>query len=180
MPDSAFDNNVINLDEIPRVQQVPKKDLMPLYYQVNLAIRASLTFLLFIVLLVLKYEVFFVLKPNYHNAFHWAIVVVAAFGTFSMLYGYLYDRAIAYQVRELDITMYSGVFFKKVVTQPFLRLQHIELKRGPIERKFGLATIQVFSAGGSQHTFSLPGLTLKQATSLRQYILEHKDVAYHE
>lgn len=180
MSDSKFSNDAINLDEIPTVQKSSIKSLMPSFYQTNLKLRSAITVVLLSILLLLKYELFFNLDQSYQDPLAPALIVVSVVGLFIIIFGYFSDRAMGYQVRELDITLYKGVFFKKIVTQPFLRLQHIELKRGPIERKIGLATIQVFSAGGSQHTFSLPGLSLEQATSLRQYILAHKDVALHE
>ena len=65
------------------------------------------------------------------------------------------------------------------MSQPITRIQHIELKRGPIERKVGLARLQVFSAGGEMHTFEIPGLPLETAQQLRQFILQHKDMVKH-
>ena len=58
-----------------------------------------------------------------------------------------------------------------------MRIQHIEIERGPLERSAGLATLQVFSAGGAHHTFEIPGLTYEKAIELRQFILNHKDVS---
>jgi len=73
----------------------------------------------------------------------------------------------------------SGLIFKKTVTQPILRIQHIELKQGPIDRKLKLANIQAFSAGGATHTFEIPGLEIKKAEALRQFVLDHKDMNNH-
>lgn len=81
-----------------------------------------------------------------------------------------------FALREQDLSYASGLIFKKVVTQPILRIQHIELKRGPVARKIGLASLQVFSAGGSLHTFEIPGLPLKTAEAIRHFILQHKDI----
>jgi len=180
MSDTHFSNNPVNLQDIVQLQQANIQSLMPKYYQANVVIRISVTLLLLVVVLIAKYDVIFNLSSDFSDPINGALAVITTVGLLSIVGGYFTDRAISYQVRELDITLYSGVIFKKIVTQPFLRLQHIELKRGPIERKVGLATVQVFSAGGSAHTFTLPGLSLEQATALRQYILDHKDVTYHE
>jgi len=179
MSDNHFSNHTVSLSELPQSQPVDIKSLSGMYYRANLIIRSAVTLLLLTALLVVKYQVLFDLATHLQQSVAWAFGAVLVIGLYWMVFGYLSDRAKAYQIRELDITCYSGVIFKKVVTQPFLRLQHIELKRGPVERKVGLATIQVFSAGGVQHTFTLPGLSVETANSLRQYILDHKDVTAH-
>jgi membrane protein YdbS with pleckstrin-like domain len=67
--------------------------------------------------------------------------------------------------------------FRGLSCQPILRVQHVEVKRGPFDRWAGLAKLQVFSAGGEMHTFEIPGLPLERAQRIRQYILDHKDVS---
>jgi len=180
MTDSHFSNAPIDLATIPTLEQSPDTALMPAFYKTNLLIRVSVTTIILSLLAITQFEFLFAIDDALHMPLLIALTTVTTVGLFSIIFGYFSDRAISYHVRELDITMRSGVFFKKVVTQPYLRLQHIELKRGPIERKVDLATVQVFSAGGSLHTFALPGLSLAQANALRQYILDHKDVTYHE
>jgi len=106
----------------------------------------------------------------------WAVAILGFLFTW---YSHAYDQAKSYALRELDLHYASGLFFQKVVSQPITRIQHIELKRGPIERKVGLATLQVFSAGGEMHTFQIPGLPVETAQQLRQFILQHKDVVKH-
>jgi membrane protein YdbS with pleckstrin-like domain len=96
-----------------------------------------------------------------------------------MTYTILSDKRKFYSLREQDLSYRSGLIFRKTVSQPMLRIQHVELKRGPIDRKVGLAKLQVFSAGGALHTFEIPGLPLETAENIRQFILDHKDVNHH-
>lgn len=90
------------------------------------------------------------------------------------------SRAKGYLLREHDMSFYSGALFKVITVQPFTRLQHIEITRGPLERLFGLATLKLFSAGGAQHTMAIPGLLLAQAEYLRGSILDSKGLAYEQ
>ncbi|QDP03078.1 PH domain-containing protein [Thalassotalea sp. PS06] len=92
----------------------------------------------------------------------------------SFVYQWFAEPMKAYALREQDLSYKSGLFFRKVITQPIARIQHVELKRGPLDRRFELAKLQVFSAGGAMHTFEIPGLELKNAQSIRQFILSHK------
>jgi membrane protein YdbS with pleckstrin-like domain len=95
------------------------------------------------------------------------------------VYCKLADPLKTYALREHDLSYSAGLIFKKTITQPILRIQHIELKRGPIERKVGLATLQVFSAGGALDTFEIPGLPLNEAQKLREFILRYKGSTQH-
>lgn len=83
-------------------------------------------------------------------------------------------RAKRYSLSEHHMSFYSGVLFQQVAVQPFTRLQHIEITRGPLERALGLATLKLFSAGGAQHTLAIPGLPMADAEQLRGAILGSK------
>ncbi|MFD2178881.1 PH domain-containing protein [Veronia pacifica] len=95
-------------------------------------------------------------------------------------WGFMSDKKKRFSLREQDISFSSGIFVHRLVTQPMLRVQHVELTRGPIERKAGLASLQVFSAGGSSHTFTIPGLPVEKAKQIRQFILSHGDLTQHD
>lgn len=180
MTDSSITNDNVPLASLVCAIQQPFTSLAPAYQKTNLLIRVATTLVIFALLLVICYQPFITIDDSNQQFILMAAAICGLLGVLVTIYGYFADKNKCYNVRELDISFKSGLIFSKIVTQPFLRLQHIELKRGPIERKVGLATIQVFSAGGVQHTFSLPGLTLEQAANLRQFILEHKDVTLHE
>lgn len=80
-------------------------------------------------------------------------------------------RAIKYSIRDHDLVMKSGLFWQKEVIQPIRRIQHVELTRGPLEKRLGLAKIHLYSAGTSGATFTIPGLRLLTAARIRRYVL---------
>lgn len=106
-----------------------------------------------------------------------AYALIGFFTLWSAIYHFLADPLKQYALREHDLNYQSGLIFRSFVSQPILRIQHIEIKRGPIERRAGMATLQVFSAGGISYTFNIPGLIYENAVELRQFILDHKDLA---
>jgi membrane protein YdbS with pleckstrin-like domain len=65
-------------------------------------------------------------------------------------------RNIGYLLRDHDLSYRSGVLVKTVETVPFVRVQHARISQGPIERSFGLATLEVNSAGPDLHIHGLP------------------------
>lgn len=77
-------------------------------------------------------------------------------------------RAIAYAVREHDVLLRTGIMFRSIEAVPFGRVQDIEIDEGPIERRYGLSTITVKTAGSD---ITIPGLEKAQSEHLRAVIL---------
>lgn len=79
-------------------------------------------------------------------------------------------RHIAYLVRERDVSYRRGVFVRSVSTVPYVRVQHARIRRGPVERRFGLATLEVNSAGPD---LRIQGLGIEEAERLKALVVEH-------
>jgi membrane protein YdbS with pleckstrin-like domain len=56
---------------------------------------------------------------------------------------------------------------------PFGRIQHIDVEQGPIQRRYGLATLSLHTAGNHNSTVSLPGLLHGDALAMRETIQRH-------
>lgn len=179
MEQSTFSNAQLSLSALTPYQTQESIHLEPVYIKANNILRIAFFAIVLVILAGIKWQPFSPLSDGASNVFTIALSVVAGLSLFIIVMGYLSDKAKSYTLREHDISLYSGVIFKKVTIQPFLRIQHIELKRGPVDRKLDLASIQVFSAGGALHTFELPGLKHDDALAMREYILKHKDVIVH-
>ncbi len=82
-------------------------------------------------------------------------------------------RRLAYQLREHDLSLRSGVITHRVESLPFSRVQHVNVHRGPIERSLGLATLHVSTAGPD---ISIPGLTRSDAERIELLVTERADV----
>ena len=82
-------------------------------------------------------------------------------------------RRLAYQLREHDLSLRSGVITHRVESLPFSRIQHVNVRRGPIERSLGLATLQVSTAGPD---ISIPGLAQVDAERIKLLVTERADV----
>ena len=73
-------------------------------------------------------------------------------------------------LREFDIAYCSGLFWRKTVIVAFNRVQHVEVSSGPLQRRFGLATVKLFTAGGSSVDLKIDGLTADRAEEIRAFI----------
>lgn len=172
-------NQELTIDVLPQFEQQPQLLLSPTYTLINRWITVVTTAVFIMLITIVQFQPFVALPNTMSNLLMAAYPVVLVFGAINFTYTVLADAQKSYSLREQDLTFRSGLIFKKAVIQPILRVQHIELKRGPLERKYGLATLQVFSAGGVMHTFEIPGLPVATAQQIRQFILNHKDVAQH-
>ena len=56
---------------------------------------------------------------------------------------------------------------------PFGRVQHIDVDRGPIERYYGIATLQLYTAGSHGDVVTLSGLSHDDALAMRETIRAH-------
>ena len=74
-----------------------------------------------------------------------------------------------YDVTPTDVDLYHGVFTKKRVLVPLVRVQHVQTRQGPILRAHGLATVTISTAGES---FEIPGLAEDDANELRDRVAE--------
>lgn len=174
-----FSNNSVDMDELPIFEASTPHELSPKYARANLLIDLIGIFIICVVVSAIRYQSFFSIGETFIQWYPVILPVVAGFGLLSGGYVFAASKAKRWFIREQDVAFSSGLIFHKTVIQPILRIQHVELKRGPIERLIGLCTIQIYSAGGALHTFEMPGLELERAQSLRQYILQHSDLTQH-
>jgi membrane protein YdbS with pleckstrin-like domain len=80
---------------------------------------------------------------------------------------------LGYLLRDHDVSVRRGVLTHRVATVPFARVQHVSVRRGPLERLLGLATVDVSSAGPD---ISVPGLTPDDAERIERLITERSGV----
>ncbi|MCY3540913.1 MAG: PH domain-containing protein [Gammaproteobacteria bacterium] len=74
-----------------------------------------------------------------------------------------------YALREMDIAQKHGLVTRYLATAPFSRVQHVAVSQGVLDRMFGLATLQIYTAGGVS---SIKGFHVDNAHSIREHILE--------
>ena len=78
-------------------------------------------------------------------------------------------RAMGYSLRSDDLLVVSGVMFRRLVVVPYGRMQLVDVNRGPIDRHFGLAAVQLHTAAATTDA-AVPGLAPEQAWELRDQL----------
>jgi membrane protein YdbS with pleckstrin-like domain len=85
------------------------------------------------------------------------------------------SRVKGIALREHDIAYRSGLYWRKTVMLAYNRVQHVEVSSGPLQRKFGLASVKFFTAGGSSVDLKVDGLTRERAEQMRAHVIAGKD-----
>lgn len=87
-------------------------------------------------------------------------------------------RFTQYLLRDLDMNMRKGCWWRTTISLGVNRIQHMEVTQGPIERWLGLSKLALYTAGGHQSDLKLPGLETAEAKKLKAQLL--KQVAHEE
>ena len=163
-----FENAQVVLDTLPRAAAVEWQSMDAKFLRRKLAEGAI--GLGFVVVAVVTFLT--ILRGAGDNiSSGWLWLFVTAFGISSLAWPFLSVPRQGYAVRDKDIIYNSGVFWRTVTAIPFNRIQHVEKSSTPLDRRFNIATLQLFTAGGSGGDLKIYGLSAETAESLRTFIL---------
>jgi membrane protein YdbS with pleckstrin-like domain len=75
-------------------------------------------------------------------------------------------RSWGYAEREEELMVRHGVMVRRLSIVPYGRMQFVDVSAGPVERAFGLATVQLHTAAAASDA-GIPGLEPAAANRLR-------------
>jgi membrane protein YdbS with pleckstrin-like domain len=77
----------------------------------------------------------------------------------------------SYRVDDQGIEIRRGVYWRVVISIPRSRVQHIDVSQGPIERRYELGTLVIYTAGTDHAKVELEGLEHGRALRIREHLL---------
>ena len=174
-PGHNFNNQAINTQQLPSIENLPYQQLSPLYPRLaaTQALLLALIPVTIITVLLLTLPSETIQSPDAFTGLLFTFVLLFVFGIVYL--SFIEARSKQFCLREHDMIVKQGVLIKSTLAQPFLRVQHLEVSQNPLELKLGLATLKLFSAGGFRQSFAVPGLTREQADQLKQFILKYQE-----
>lgn len=158
----VFTNRAVELNEIPRIETENFQKLNSEYR--SLIIVARFIFIAFllaagaILYRVTDLEIWHIYTP------------LSLFAILSLFLAWLGYNKKGYLLREKDISYRTGLIFHHITTVPLVRIQHSEVSQGPLQRLFDLATVKIYTAGGSTSDIAIPGLHPEDAQKIKEYI----------
>ncbi|TDB69542.1 PH domain-containing protein [Micromonospora sp. KC723] len=75
-------------------------------------------------------------------------------------------HAWGYAERDRDLLVRHGLLVRRLSIVPYARMQFVDVSAGPLERAFGLATVQLHTAAAASDA-RIPGLRPAEAARLR-------------
>jgi uncharacterized membrane protein YdbT with pleckstrin-like domain len=134
------------------------------------------------------FEIAYLNSPDlYHENALWInqtsiFTVFFAALLFLIFYAKLKYKFFLYNITSKDIRKESGIIIKNYTSIPFNKIQNVNIKRGILERIFGLSTLQIETAGLSGGTNyygkpnksegEIPCLDKKEAEKIREKLIE--------
>jgi membrane protein YdbS with pleckstrin-like domain len=97
---------------------------------------------------------------------------LAALGLFVALAVVIPDlrwRRWLYEIREDEVDLQRGIVWVSRTLVPLARIQHVDTRQGPLQRRFGLATVVFYTAAGPNQ---IPELSAPVASAVRDRIAE--------
>ncbi len=162
-----FQNPEIAIDDLPDAENLDWENLHPRFVR-----RMQVQHGLIALAPLIGATAFTVLLPSppLIIVILWALVV--SFAVVFFIWPSIAVPRQGYTVRDKDVVYKKGVVWRSVTAIPYNRIQHVETSSTPLDRKFGIAALQIFTAGGSGSDLKIHGLGADNAERLRVYILD--------
>jgi membrane protein YdbS with pleckstrin-like domain len=167
-----FENNELSPDELPSVDAVNWLGIDPKFVNRERVKAAIVTVILAAGIGMLHAILAFAFsQEGIELSLWWLWLIVLAVVLPLFAWPSISIRRKGYALRERDIVYKSGVVWHTVTAVPFNRIQHVEKSSTPLDRRYGLASLQLFTAGGSGGDLKIDGLQARTAEKLRVFIL---------
>ena len=98
-------------------------------------------------------------------------VVLTLLGVFSSFYlpKRTYETT-SWQLKDSGIEIQRGIWWKHQIFIPRDRIQHTDIKQGPMMRGFGIATLVINTGGTHEPSIPLAGILMETAQSIRDQL----------
>lgn len=151
-------------------------DFQPLHPRARTGMRigAMLGFLLPVLVLTVVTNVLHVWLRTPLGLLVFALVLLAALFA-GWRYGTARWRHTGWRLDGSALEIRRGVFWRHRIRVPRARVQHTDLQRGPLDRRWDMADLVVFTAGSENAAVRLAGLPASEAQALRDALLQGHD-----
>jgi membrane protein YdbS with pleckstrin-like domain len=161
-----FDNPEIAIDDLPDAEDLDWQALHPLYARL-IRLQAALG----LAVIAIAISALNVIPNLPLLPILVAYLLLVGVGALVLVWPSLSVPRRGYVLRDKDILFRKGVLWQSVTAIPFNRIQHVETSSTPFDRRYALATLQLFTAGGSSGDLKIDGLGQDVAEDLRVFIL---------
>lgn len=164
---NEFTNQTIDISTLPKFEETTLNPLQKDYFKVML-IQFGIVFGILLIGIITLYIVSIeeLIKDKIiYIMVGWLILLVLSF-----LYLKISFAKKGFALREHDVIFKSGVISETTTIVTNNRVQHVAIHQGMLSRFFGLASIELFTAGGSSSDLKIKGLLLEDAKKIKESV----------
>lgn len=161
-----FTNETINTANLPKFEEVAFTALHADYWKVILV-----TWLILLGILAIGVGAAISFIDEFSDAaLKLSLSVLTVMGVV-LLFSRLAFKKKAFAFRNHDVLFRHGVIATTTIVIPYNRVQHVSLHEGFVSRIFGLAQVEIFTAGGSSSDITIPGIAKEEAENIKQLLM---------
>lgn len=161
-----FINETLDTKQLPRFEEVQFTVLHPKYWRV-LLVNLSL----FLIVLAIGLVLGLLFNNEMATNRLLLISIYLVFALLCLFFTRLGYRKKGFAFRNHDVLYRSGIIATNTVVIPYNRIQHVALHEGLVSRFFGLAKIEIFTAGGHSGDIEIPGIAKEEAENIKQLLM---------
>lgn len=161
-----FTNETIDTKQLTRFEEVQLSALHPKYWIVSLMNTTVVFLVLGIALGFVWYNSEEFSQVGVYFLLAYLLVLVIA-----LLLTRIGFKKKGFAFREHDVIYRNGIIATNTMVIPYNRVQHVALHEGLISRYFGLAKVEIFTAGGSSSDVEIPGIAKEEAENIKQLLM---------
>ncbi|WP_396191306.1 PH domain-containing protein [Flavobacterium sp.] len=162
-----FTNETINTKQLPRYESVELTSLHKNYWKVLLINNAIIFSIIAIIMIFLWMNIED--SQEFSPFLVFGIFLVIVNGSFFL--NRISFKKKAYAFRNHDVIYRSGLIATNTMVIPYNRVQHVALHEGFLSRYFGLAKVEIFTAGGTASDIEIPGIAKEEAENIKQLLM---------
>lgn len=160
------DNKQVWLADIPKSETIEFTSLLP-KYKLVLNIQWAVFFALLLAVLGFAYFRFDDIEFIWFGV---ALIVWLVLLLIKFSFIHLGFPNKGYAIRQKDLHYRTGYLTHRVISVPFNRIQHVEIRQGFISKALNIAVLKIYTAGNSAHDLSLKGISLEMAEDIKQVL----------
>jgi membrane protein YdbS with pleckstrin-like domain len=161
-----FTNETIDTTQLPKFEEVVFSVLHPNYWKVTL-----ISLAVFFLVLGIGVGLVIYFNEDLSPFISQISIVLLVLVLLVLFFSRISFKKKGFAFRTHDVLFRHGIIATNTLVIPYNRVQHVALHEGLISRFFGLAKIQIFTAGGASSDIEIPGIAKEQAENIKQLLM---------
>ncbi len=113
-------------------------------------------------------------RKNSDNFTQYLLIAVLVFAAFNLIGSIMTFFRFYFSLDESSILIDKGILKRTKINIPFERIQTVNLQQNLLHQMFGVASIEIDTAGANKSELTIDALKKEEAEAIRQFILEEK------